>query len=229
MKQILQNDWNDYLSGEFEKHYYQQLREFLKQEYTSATVFPDMHDIFNAFHYTPYQNTKVVILGQDPYHGPDQAHGFSFSVQPSVQIPPSLSNIYKELHQDLGCTIPNHGYLIHWARQGVLLLNAVLTVRAHQANSHRGKGWEYFTDKVIDVLNEREQPIVFILWGRNAQEKSKYLNQDKHYIIKSPHPSPLSAHRGFFGSKPFSRANQYLKSMGETPIDWQIPDIGSFS
>ncbi|GAA0480615.1 uracil-DNA glycosylase [Salinibacillus aidingensis] len=226
MKQILQNDWNDYLSEEFEKNYYQQLREFLKREYSSETVYPDMHDIFNAFHYTPYQNTKVVILGQDPYHGPDQAHGFSFSVQPSVQIPPSLKNIYKELHQDLGCTIPNHGNLIHWARQGVLLLNAVLTVRAHQANSHRGKGWEYFTDKVIDVLNKRERPIVFILWGRNAQEKSKYLDQDKHCIIKSPHPSPLSAYRGFFGSKPFSKANQYLKSIGETPIDWQIPDLG---
>ncbi|SET32655.1 uracil-DNA glycosylase [Salinibacillus kushneri] len=229
MKQILTNDWKEYLNEEFNKDYYQQLREFLKKEYRTGQVYPDMYDIFNTFHYTPYQQTKVVILGQDPYHGPDQAHGFSFSVKPTVQIPPSLMNIYKELHQDLGCTIPDHGYLIHWAKQGVLLLNTVLTVRAHQANSHRGKGWERFTDKVINVLNDRKQPMVFILWGRNAQEKSKNLNQEKHLILKSPHPSPLSAHRGFFGSKPFSKTNQFLESIGETPIKWEIPNLNEIS
>ena len=225
MKQILSNDWNDYLAGEFEKEYYQKLRKFLISEYHTRTIYPDMYDIFNALHYTSYHDTKVVILGQDPYHGKDQAHGLSFSVRKGVAIPPSLLNIYKELHDDLGCYIPNNGYLKPWADQGVLLLNASLTVRAGVANSHRNIGWEIFTDKVIEILNERDKPVIFILWGANARSKKKYITNKQHYIIESPHPSPLSAHNGFFGSKPFSRANEILKSVGEEPIDWQIPNI----
>ena len=225
MKQILSNDWNDYLAGEFEKEYYQKLRKFLLSEYHTRTIYPDMYDIFNALHYTSYHDTKVVILGQDPYHGKDQAHGLSFSVRKGVAIPPSLLNIYKELHDDLGCYIPNNGYLKPWADQGVLLLNASLTVRAGVANSHRNIGWEIFTDKVIEILNERDKPVIFILWGANARSKKKYITNKQHYIIESPHPSPLSAHNGFFGSKPFSRANEILKSLGEEPIDWQIPNI----
>ena len=225
MKQILSNDWNDYLAGEFEKEYYQKLRKFLISEYRTRTIYPDMYDIFNALHYTSYHDTKVVILGQDPYHGKDQAHGLSFSVRKGVAIPPSLLNIYKELHDDLGCYIPNNGYLKPWADQGVLLLNASLTVRAGVANSHRNIGWEIFTDKVIEILNERDKPVIFILWGANARSKKKYITNKQHYIIESPHPSPLSAHNGFFGSKPFSRANEILKSLGEEPIDWQIPNI----
>ena len=225
MKQILSNDWNDYLAGEFEKEYYQKLRKFLISEYHTRTIYPDMYDIFNALHYTSYHDTKVVILGQDPYHGKDQAHGLSFSVRKGVAIPPSLLNIYKELHDDLGCYIPNNGYLKPWADQGVLLLNASLTVRAGVANSHRNIGWEIFTDKVIEILNERDTPVIFILWGANARSKKKYITNKQHYIIESPHPSPLSAHNGFFGSKPFSRANEILKSLGEEPIDWQIPNI----
>lgn len=225
MKQILSNDWNNYLAGEFEKEYYQKLRKFLISEYHTRTIYPDMYDIFNALHYTSYHDTKVVILGQDPYHGKDQAHGLSFSVRKGVAIPPSLLNIYKELHDDLGCYIPNNGYLKPWADQGVLLLNASLTVRAGVANSHRNIGWEIFTDKVIEILNERDKPVIFILWGANARSKKKYITNKQHYIIESPHPSPLSAHNGFFGSKPFSRANEILKSLGEEPIDWQIPNI----
>ena len=225
MKQILSNDWNDYLAGEFEKEYYQKLRKFLISEYHTRTIYPDMYDIFNALHYTSYHDTKVVILGQDPYHGKDQAHGLSFSVRKGVAIPPSLLNIYKELHDDLGCYIPNNGYLKPWADQGVLLLNSSLTVRAGVANSHRNIGWEIFTDKVIEILNERDKPVIFILWGANARSKKKYITNKQHYIIESPHPSPLSAHNGFFGSKPFSRANEILKSLGEEPIDWQIPNI----
>ena len=225
MKQILSNDWNDYLAGEFEKEYYQKLRKFLISEYHTRTIYPDMYDIFNALHYTSYHDTKVVILGQDPYHGKDQAHGLSFSVRKGVAIPPSLLNIYKELHDDLGCYIPNNGYLKPWADQGVLLLNASLTVRAGVANSHRNIGWEIFTDKVIEILNERDKPVIFILWGANARSKKKYITNKQHYIIESPHPSPLSAHNGFFGSKPFSRTNEILKSLGEEPIDWQIPNI----
>ena len=225
MKQILSNDWNDYLAGEFEKEYYQKLRKFLISEYHTRTIYPDMYDIFNALHYTSYHDTKVVILGQDPYHGKDQAHGLSFSVRKGVAIPPSLLNIYKELHDDLGCYIPNNGYLKPWADQGVLLLNASLTVRAGVANSHRNIGWEIFTDKVIEILNERDKPVIFILWGANARSKKKYITNKQHYIIESPHPSPLSAYNGFFGSKPFSRANEILKSLGEEPIDWQIPNI----
>lgn len=222
MAEILQNQWAKYLNAEFEQEYYQQLRTFLAQEYQTKTIYPDMYDIFNALHYTDYDQVKVVILGQDPYHGPGQAHGLSFSVQPGVAIPPSLKNMYKELQDDLGCTIPNHGYLKSWADQGVLLLNTSLTVVANQANSHQKIGWEKFTDKVIQVLNDRQDPVIFILWGRNARSKEKLIDTQRHYIIQSAHPSPLSAHNGFFGSKPFSKANALLEMMGKTPINWQI-------
>lgn len=220
--QILTNDWHDLLEDEFQKEYYLKIRQFLKKEYETKTIYPDMHDIFNALHYTTYKDVKIVILGQDPYHGPNQAHGLSFSVKPGVRIPPSLMNIYKELQNDLGCDIPNNGYLKKWADQGVLLLNTVLTVRAGQANSHKNIGWEIFTDKVITLLNNREDPIVFILWGKNAQSKLKIIKNPRHFIIKSVHPSPLSARRGFFGSKPFSKTNQFLTSIGKKPIDWKI-------
>ncbi|HZJ56658.1 MAG TPA: uracil-DNA glycosylase [Clostridia bacterium] len=223
--QILKNDWQDHVEDEFNKDYYLALRQFLAAEYRTKTVYPDMYDIYNALHYTPYKDVKAVILGQDPYHGPNQAHGLSFSVKPGVQTPPSLLNIYKELKDDLGCYIPNNGYLEKWARQGVMLLNTVLTVRAGQANSHKNMGWEHFTDRVISILNQREDPVVFILWGRNAQSKQSIITDPQHYIIKSPHPSPLSAHRGFFGSRPFSRANDFLASTGREPIDWQIENI----
>ena len=223
--QILKNDWHLLLKNEFNKDYYLNLRDFLKKEYKTKTIHPNMHDIFNALHYTQYKDVKVVILGQDPYHGPNQAHGLSFSVTSKVSIPPSLLNIYKELLVDLGCFIPNHGYLKKWADQGVLLLNTVLTVVEGQANSHKNMGWEYFTDKIVTLLNEREHPVVFILWGNNAQSKIKLITSPNHHIIKSVHPSPLSAHRGFFGSKPFSSANSFLISIGEKPIDWQIENI----
>ena len=222
MAEILKNDWAQYLNEEFEKDYYKNLRKFLAEEYRTKTIYPDMYDIFNALHYTSYKDVKIVILGQDPYHGPRQAHGLSFSVQPGVAIPPSLLNIYKELHDDLGCYIPNNGYLVKWAKQGVLMLNTVLTVRAHQANSHRGIGWEEFTNAAIRVLNEQDRPIVFILWGSPAQRKKEMLNNPKHLILEAPHPSPLSAYRGFFGSKPFSQTNAFLEKNGLTPIDWQI-------
>jgi uracil-DNA glycosylase len=222
---ILKNDWAPLLETEFAKPYYQRLRSELFQEYQTRTIYPDQYDIYNALHYTPYADTKVVIIGQDPYHGPGQAHGLSFSVKPGVGIPPSLKNIYKELHDDLGCTIPNHGYLVEWAEQGVLMLNAVLTVRAGTPNSHKGLGWELFTDKVIETLNQRETPIVFILWGAFAQQKQELITSPQHYIIKSPHPSPFSANRGFFGSKPFSRANAFLRKIGRAEIDWQIQNI----
>jgi uracil-DNA glycosylase len=222
---ILKNDWAPLLEEEFQKPYYLQLRQFLVHEYSTQIIYPDKYDIFNALHYTPYKETKVVILGQDPYHGPRQAHGLSFSVQPGVPLPPSLLNIFKELQQDLGCYIPNHGCLIKWAKQGVLLLNTVLTVRQGMPNSHKGKGWEIFTDQVIRKLNEREKPVVFILWGRHAQEKQALIDPSKHFIIRSPHPSPFSANRGFFGSRPFSRANTYLRQIGEKEIEWQIENI----
>ena len=223
--QILKNDWNDLLREEFQKEYYLKLRKFLIEEYRTKKIYPNMYDIFNALHFTSYSEVKVVILGQDPYHGPNQAHGLSFSVKPGIAAPPSLMNIYKELQSDMGCFIPNNGYLKKWADQGVLLLNTVLTVRAGDANSHKGMGWEHFTDKVISLLNDRKEPIVFILWGRNAQNKLNLINNPQHYIIKGPHPSPLSAHYGFFGSKPFSKTNSFLKSIGSTPIDWQIDNI----
>ncbi|MDW7675331.1 MAG: uracil-DNA glycosylase [Bacillota bacterium] len=223
---ILNNDWGTYLDEEFSKEYYLELRQFLKNEYQTRVVYPPMHDIFNALHYTSYQATKVVILGQDPYHGPGQAHGMSFSVKPGVDKPPSLQNIFKELQSDLGCPIPNNGYLVKWAEQGVLLLNTVLTVRAGAAHSHRGKGWEIFTDQVISTLNRREEPVVFMLWGKPAQEKQQLITAPQHFIIKSPHPSPLSASRGFFGSKPFSRANEFLRKTNREKIEWQIDDLG---
>ena len=213
------------LSAEFKKPYYASLYNKVKYEYENHQVFPAADDIFNAFQFTPLSEVKVVIFGQDPYHNVGQAHGLCFSVKPDVDIPPSLVNIYQELQADLGCYIPNNGYLEKWARQGVLLLNTVLTVRAHQANSHRGIGWEQFTDAAIRVLNEQDRPIVFILWGRPAQQKKAMLNNPKHLILEAPHPSPLSAYRGFFGSRPFSKTNQFLQSHGIGPIDWQIENI----
>lgn len=225
MMKILKNDWAQYLNQEFEQPYYLRIREVLVNEYNSGPIYPDRYDIFNALNYTSYEETKVVILGQDPYHGPGQAHGLSFSVKPGVPAPPSLQNIFKELQADLGCTIPNHGHLVSWAKQGVLLLNTVLTVRESQPNSHKGVGWETFTDKVITTLNDREQPVVFILWGKHAQDKQQLITKNHHYIIRSPHPSPLSSHRGFFGSRPFSKANQFLEKTGIAPINWQIPDL----
>ncbi len=222
---ILKNDWSSHLEQEFEKPYYLRLRQFLIEEYRSKVIYPDKYDIFNALHFTPLADTKVVILGQDPYHGQGQAHGLSFSVKPGVAPPPSLQNIFKELQSDLGCYIPNNGYLVSWAKQGVLMLNTVLTVRENQPNSHKGMGWETFTDQVISTLNNREKPVVFILWGKHAQEKQQLIKAPQHYIIQSPHPSPFSANRGFFGSRPFSKANQFLERIGSTPIDWQIPNI----
>ncbi len=225
MNNILKNDWNNYIGNEFEKDYYLKLRKNLSQEYKTKTIYPDMYNIFNALHYTAFDDVKVVILGQDPYHGPNQAHGLSFSVNPGVRTPPSLLNIYKELKDDIGCYIPNNGYLKKWADQGVLLLNTVLTVRAGEANSHKNIGWQIFTDNIIKVLNTREKPIVFILWGNNAIRKEELITNPKHHIIKSVHPSPLSASRGFFGSKPFSKTNEFLKNDNKTPIDWQIENL----
>lgn len=219
------NDWLDAINGEFKKDYYRDLYLFIRKEYSTQVVYPAAEDIFNAFHLTPLSKVKVVIIGQDPYHNVNQAHGLCFSVKPEVEIPPSLVNIYKELQSDLGCYIPNNGYLVKWAEQGVLLLNTVLTVRAHQAASHQGKGWEMFTDAIIKAVNEQDRPIVFILWGKPAQTKKKMLTNPKHLILEAPHPSPLSAYRGFFGSKPFSKTNDFLIAHGIEPIDWQIENI----
>lgn len=218
----IQNDWLDALKEEFRQPYYNKLFQTVNEEYRTRQIFPPADDIFNAFHLTPLHEVKVVILGQDPYHGAGQAHGLCFSVRPGVDIPPSLVNIYQELHDDLGCTIPNHGCLTKWAKQGVLLLNTVLTVRAHQANSHKGIGWEEFTDAAIRKLNEQDRPIVFMLWGRPAQAKKSMLHNPRHLILEAPHPSPLSAYRGFFGSRPFSQANRFLEAQGVEPVDWQI-------
>jgi uracil-DNA glycosylase len=225
MRKIFRNDWAELLDDELKQPYYQELRQFLIAEYSTKKIFPNMYDIFNALHFTSYAATKVVILGQDPYHEPGQAHGLSFSVLPNVPPPPSLMNIFKELRGDLGCFIPNNGCLKPWADQGVLLLNAVLTVREHEANSHRGHGWEIFTDKIISLLNEHERPLAFILWGNPARRKKIMITNSRHFIVESAHPSPLSADRGFFGSRPFSRVNKFLESIGEKPIDWQIPNI----
>ena len=221
----ISNDWLKPLSAEFKKPYYRQLYNTVKREYTSCTVFPPSDDIFNAFALTPLSEVKVLILGQDPYHEPGQAHGLSFSVRPGIEIPPSLENIYKELHDDLGCYIPNNGFLEKWAKQGVMLLNTVLTVRNHQANSHKGIGWEEFTDAAIRVLNEQDRPIVYMLWGRPAQTKTEMLDNPKQLVLTAPHPSPLSAYRGFFGCRHFSRANEFLKSNGLSGIDWQIENL----
>lgn len=220
-----ENKWDDVLKDEFEKDYYKKIREFLKYEYSHYRVYPEMNDIFNSLKYADYDNIKVVIIGQDPYHEEGQAHGLSFSVKPGIEIPPSLVNIYKELHDDLGCYIPNNGYLVKWARQGVLLLNNVLTVRAHLANSHKNCGWEMFTDEIIKKLNDREKPIVFLMWGSCAKQKEALITNTNHYILKTVHPSPLSAYRGFFGCKHFSKANEILIKNGEEPIDWQIENI----
>lgn len=221
----LGNDWDNILCDEFKKEYYLNLREFLKQEYSTKTIYPNMHNIFEALKRTSYKDTKVLILGQDPYHGENQAHGLAFSVQPNVAIPPSLLNIYKELQNDIGCFIPNNGYLIPWANQGVLLLNTALTVRAHEANSHKGMGWEIFTDKIIELLSKREDPVIFVLWGANARKKKDIIDSNKHYVLEAPHPSPLSAMRGFFGCKHFSKVNEILRQLGKNPIDWQIKNI----
>ena len=221
----LSGSWANALKGEFSKDYYKKLFQTVGAEYKTHTIYPPADDIFNAFHFTPLEQVKVVILGQDPYHEPGQAHGLCFSVKPDVEVPPSLVNIYQELHDDLGCKIPNNGYLVKWAKQGVLMLNTVLTVRAHQANSHRGIGWEQFTDAVIRAVNAQDRPIVFLLWGRPAQMKKSMLNNPKHLILEAPHPSPLSAYRGFFGCKHFSQTNAFLEKNGIEPIDWQIEDV----
>ncbi|HBF5923423.1 TPA: uracil-DNA glycosylase [Clostridioides difficile] len=221
----LGNDWDELLKEEFEKDYYLNLRKFLIEEYKTRQIFPNMHNIYEALKHTSYKDTKVLILGQDPYHGDNQAHGLAFSVQPQVKTPPSLLNMYKELKDDLGCFIPNNGYLMPLADQGVLLLNTALTVRAHEANSHKNKGWEIFTDRVISILSEREDPVIFVLWGSNARKKVELIDTSKHYILEAPHPSPLSASKGFFGCKHFSKINEILKKLGKEPINWQIENI----
>ena len=219
---IIGNDWDEILGEEFDKPYYQELRSFLDGEYRSRTIYPLPQYIYTALRLTPYKDVKVVILGQDPYHEPGQAHGLAFSVNKGIEIPPSLVNIYKELQDDLACSIPNHGCLVEWAKQGVLLLNAVLTVQAHRANSHKGKGWEQLTDTIIQKVNEKEEPVVFILWGSNARSKKQFITNQKHLVLESVHPSPLSAYNGFFGSRPFSKTNRFLEENGIQPIDWQI-------
>lgn len=219
------NTWNEILKDEFSKEYYLNLRKFLKEEYSTKIIYPPMYDIFNALKYTDYNDVKVVILGQDPYHGEGEAHGLAFSVKENIPIPPSLKNIYKELNTSLGCYIPNNGYLKKWADQGVLLLNASLTVRKDMANSHRNKGWEIFTNEVIKKLNLREKPVIFMLWGNNAKEKTEFIDRGKHHLLMSVHPSPLSASRGFFGCNHFAKANEILLAMGEKEIDWQIENI----
>ena len=219
------NDWDEVLKGEFDKEYYIKLRSFLKNEYATKTVYPSMYDIFNALKWTPYKDTKIVIIGQDPYHGVNQAHGLAFSVKKGIAIPPSLVNIYKELNRSLGCYIPNNGYLEKWARQGVLLLNASLTVIKARANSPSAIGWEIFTDDVIRCLNERTEPVIFLLWGSFAAKKAAFIDKKRHYVLTAPHPSPLSAHRGFLGCNHFKTANEILVKNGKEPIDWQIENI----
>lgn len=220
---MIDNDWLDCIQDEFKKPYYKELYQFVRKEYGTHVIYPPADDIFNAFHFTPLSQVKVLILGQDPYHGEHQAHGLCFSVLPDQpELPPSLQNIYKELQDDLGCYIPNNGYLKKWADQGVLMLNTVLTVRAHQAGSHQGKGWEQFTDAIIQAVNAQDRPIVYLLWGKPAQSKIPMLTNPKHLILKAPHPSPLSAYRGFFGCRHFSQTNEFLQKNGIDPIDWQI-------
>lgn len=221
----ISNDWLEYLNGEFKKPYYKELYNKVNQEYSQQVIFPPADDIFTAYHLTPLSEVKVVIIGQDPYHNVNQAHGLCFSVKPEVEIPPSLVNIYKELHDDLGCYIPNNGYLTKWAKQGVLMLNSVLTVRAHQANSHKGIGWEKFTDATIEAVNKQDRPIVYLLWGKPAQDKARKVDNPKHLLLKAPHPSPLSSYRGFFGCKHFSQTNEFLIKNGLEPIDWQIENV----
>ncbi len=219
------NDWNEVLKVEFDKEYYKILRSFLKGEYSTETIYPPMGDIFNAFKATPYKDVKVVIIGQDPYHQPRQAHGMCFSVQKGVMTPASLKNIYKELNADLGCYIPNNGYLMPWAKQGVLLLNTILTVREGRPLSHKGYGWETFTDNVLKKLNEKEESVIFLVWGASAKNKCALIDRNKHIILEAAHPSPLSAYYGFFNCRHFSKVNEILTSRGENPIDWQIKNI----
>ncbi|MBR5535118.1 MAG: uracil-DNA glycosylase [Clostridia bacterium] len=221
----LGNDWDNIIGEEFEKEYYLKLRAFLKGEYANYTVYPDMYELFSALKVTGYADTKVVILGQDPYHEPNQAHGMCFSVKPGVQTPPSLLNMYKEIRDEFGFEIPNNGYLMPWAEQGVLLLNAVLTVREGQAGSHANKGWEIFTDSVIKALNKREDPVVFLLWGNYARKKSEFIDKSRHFVLEAAHPSPLSASRGFMGCGHFKMANEILVKLVKTPIDWRIQNI----
>lgn len=218
----LDNDWDEILKDEFKKEYYLKLREFLKAEYRSREIFPNMYDIFNALKLTSYKDTKVLILGQDPYHDIGQAHGLAFSVKPGIKIPPSLLNIYKEIKDEYGYDIPSSGYLESWSKQGILLLNTVLTVRAHQANSHKNMGWEIFTDEIIKILNRREEPVIFVLWGANARSKKQFIDTKKHFVLEAPHPSPLSAHRGFFGCNHFKKINDILGSLGKDAIDWRV-------
>lgn len=218
----LGNGWDDIIGDEFQKDYYKRLRCYLKGEYQRETIYPSMYDIFNALKYTPYDDVKVVILGQDPYHRPNQAHGLCFSVKNSVRKPPSLNNIFKELNADVGAYIPNNGCLIKWAKQGVLLLNTILTVREGKPMSHKGQGWETFTEEVLKKLNNRQKPIIFMLWGNPAKNKKHLITNKNHYILEAAHPSPLSAYNGYFGCKHFSKANEILINLGQNPIDWQI-------
>lgn len=219
---MIDNDWLEPLASEFKKPYYARLYRFVNDEYNSHTIYPPKRDVFAAYSRTPLAKVKVLILGQDPYHEPNQAHGLCFSVNPGIDIPPSLVNIYKELHDDIGFTVPQSGCLTKWADQGVMLLNTVLTVRAHYANSHRGKGWEQFTDATIAALNKQDRPIVYMLWGRPARQKAAMLNNPKHLVLEAAHPSPLSAYKGFFGCRHFSKANDFLVANGVEPIDWQL-------
>ena len=220
----LHNNWDALLAEEFTKEYYQKLRTFLKNAYSTRTVYPGMHDIFNALKLTSYEQVKAVIVGQDPYINPGEAHGLAFSVQPGARVPPSLANIFKELHDDLGCTVPNNGHLVHWAKQGVMLLNTVLTVEARRSRSHAGQGWERFTDTVMYLLNDRETPMVFLLWGKDAQAKGRLIDNPRHLVLKAAHPSPLAGGR-FFGCKHFSQTNEFLFKNGQAAIDWQIPNL----
>ncbi len=219
------NDWLPVVEAECKKPYYRELYKFVKEEYATRVIYPPSDEIFTAFHLTPLKDVKVLILGKDPYHEPNQAQGLSFSVPKDQQIPPSLQNIYKELRDDLGCYIPDNGNLVKWAKQGVLMLNTVLTVRAHEANSHKGHGWEKFTDAIIQAVNEKDSPVVYMLWGSPAQSKIPMLTNPKHLILKTVHPSPLSAYRGFFGCRHFSKCNEFLSTNGLTPIDWQIENV----
>lgn len=222
---VLKNDWAKVLSDEFQAPYFKELQLFLQEEYVQHAIYPPEDEVFSALALTSFADTKVVILGQDPYHGSGQAHGLSFSVKPGTAIPPSLRNMYKELASDIGCAVPDHGYLTSWAEQGVLLLNTVMTVREAMPNSHKGKGWERFTDRVIQALSERKEPVIFLLWGSHAQSKATLINTSRHVILSSAHPSPLSAYRGFFGSKPYSQVNEVLQRLGKRSIKWEIPAI----
>lgn len=225
MQPQLPPSWQPLLGGEFDKPYFQGLREFVDRERQEHMVYPPEPEVFSAFQLTPYDDVNVLLLGQDPYHNENQAHGLCFSVRPGIKPPPSLKNIFKELRDDLGCKIPNNGYLVPWAQQGMLLLNAVLTVRAHEANSHKNKGWETFTDTVIRAVNEKQDRVIFVLWGSYAQKKRALIDTSRHTIIEGVHPSPLSAKGGFFGSRPFSKINSTLQEHGKPAIDWQIPDL----